>query len=446
VNLLGPKHVAGPAMVVAGAMVLCTLVLVVCAMVQIEWGKLDLGSMWHQPLDLWRAFVAVVLALSGVEAISNLTGVMKQPVTKTAGRAIWVVAIEVAVLNILLGIAMVAAAPGRDEHTEDMLAFMAGLYVGPWFEVVVRIVAGVLLLSAANTAIGAIVGTLYVMSRDGELPAFFQKLNAFGTPWVGAVVGGVVPAVVLMFVSDLRTLAALYAIGIVGAVAINTGLCAYHPRLRRAWRKVLMGGISFLLAGVWITLAITKLPALLFVTLIMVVGLSARQFTRWKASRSRKPTLLRRAIMEQLTPEALGKRRLLLATAGGTQLAEPAMQMAAREDCSLVVCFVREVNLSFKVDERSLTLDTDPAADDLFTRFLELGHQYNVPVIPVYDTGPNSPEMIAEMAAIHGVEKVLIGSSRRGSLHQIIKGSFQRKIESLLPPETRVVVVTSATV
>jgi amino acid transporter len=84
VNLLGPKHVAGPAMVVASAMVVCTLVLVVCAMVQIDWGKLDLGSMWHQPLDLWRAFVAVVLALSGVEAISNLTGVMKQPVTKTA--------------------------------------------------------------------------------------------------------------------------------------------------------------------------------------------------------------------------------------------------------------------------------------------------------------------------------------------------------------------------
>ena len=45
--------------------------------------------------------------------------------------------------------------------------------------------------------------------------------------------------------------------------------------------------------------------------------------------------------------------------------------------------------------------------------FLTRGHEAGVPIIPMYDTGPNSAELIAELAAINGVDRVLIGSSRR---------------------------------
>ena len=44
---------------------------------------------------------------------------------------------------------------------------------------------------------------------------------------------------------------------------------------------------------------------------------------------------------------------------------------------------------------------------------------------------------------MNGVTKVLLGSSRRGAIHKIIKGSFQRKIESFLPPDIPVQVITS---
>jgi hypothetical protein len=94
------------------------------------------------------------------------------------------------------------------------------------------------------------------------------------------------------------------------------------------------------------------------------------------------------------------------------------------------------VALSYKVEaERRLTLDTDPAAQTLFTDFLAHGHRYAVPIIPVYDTGPDAAELIAEHAAMNGVHKVLLGTSRRGAIHKIIKGSFQRKLESFLPPD-----------
>src|SRR5947209_1749306 len=95
-NLLGPKHTASFAAFAAAGMVGITLLVVVCAVPQIDWRHLRLGTFHQPPRAMWEAFVSIVLALSGVEAIANLTGVMKKPVYRTASRGIWVVAAEVA--------------------------------------------------------------------------------------------------------------------------------------------------------------------------------------------------------------------------------------------------------------------------------------------------------------------------------------------------------------
>jgi amino acid transporter len=445
-NLMGPKHTAGFAIFAAGGMMVITVLVVGFALPFVDWQHLNLGRPpWeHPPVDWWRAFVFVVLALSGVEAIANLTGVMKKPVYYTARKAIWAVAAEVALFNLLLAVAMVTLAPPREAHVGDMMAFIAQGPHGerPWLGWPVRIVGGLLLLSAANTAVNGLMSIVYVMSRDGELPAFMQKLNSFGSPWVGAIIAASAPGIVLLFAHDLETLASLYAIGVVGAVAINCALCAFHPRLRKWYRKAAMTCLAVLLIAIWVTLALTKLHALAFVTIVMVIGLVLRQATRFHQARRPKPSLLRQAIMEQLTLDALERPKLLLATAGSAQMAEPALRVAKEVGATLVVTFVREVALSYKVEaETRLTLDTDRAAQDLFTDFLEHGHRHGVPIIPAYDTGHNAPELIAELAAIHGVGKVLIGSSRRGALHQMIKGSFQRKLETLLPPDIPVQVL-----
>jgi amino acid transporter len=442
-NLLGPKHSAGFALFAAGGMIAITLMVVVFALPQVRWSQVNLGTWRQPPMEMWRAFVAIVLALSGVEAIANLTGVMKKPVYRTASRSIWIVAGEVALFNLILALVMCAAGPDRQSHKEDMMAFLAGRFVGPLGEWPVRILGGLLLLSATNTAVNGLMSVTYVMSRDKELPQFFQKLNGFGAPWIGAIVAAGVPALVLLFFHDLETLADLYAIGIVGAVAINCSLTVFHPRLRKWKRKVPMFLIGLLLAAIWITLAATKWHALAFVCIVLTVGLILRRVTKYAQTRRPKPSLLRQAIIEQLTPEALAKPRLLLATAGSAAMADQAVEIASAEGAALVVAFIREVALNYKVEaETRLTLDTDPAAQTLFAEFLERGHQNGVPIIPAYDTGPNSAELIAELAAMNGVETVLIGSSRRGALHHIIKGSFQRKLESLLPSEIHVRVLS----
>ena len=438
VNLLGPKHTGGAAWVVAAGMVCITLLVTFAALFsgKVDWRNIHFGSLSQSPSDMWVAFISIVLALSGVEAIANLTGVMKRPVAHTARKAIWVVAAEVAVFNVVLALFMLAIFPlDRAAHVNDMLAFLTSFYVGNWGEWMVRIIGGLLLLSAGNTAITDMISVQYLMARDGELPQFMQTLNRFGVPWVPAITATSVPIMVLMVCHNLESLAALYAIGVVGAVAINVSLCALHPRLHRMRRKVPMVMLGVVLLAIWVTLAATKLHALAFVLMVMAVGLSARAATKWYARRKGpRLSLLRQAIMEQLTPEAFSLPKILLCTYGSDALARAAMAEAQARGTSLVVCFIRQVSLSVKWDEKR-SLDTDHAAQKTFARFLELGSLYKVPVIPMYDSGPEAAELIAETAAMNGAQEVLIGSSRHGRLHQIIRGSFQRKLEGLLPGE-----------
>ena len=40
-----------------------------------------------------------------------------------------------------------------------------------------------------------------------------------------------------------------------------------------------------------------------------------------------------------------------------------------------------------------------------FSRFLDLGHEHGVPILPVYDSGADAAELMAETAAIHGCEQ-----------------------------------------
>jgi hypothetical protein len=448
-NLMGPKHTGGFAIVAAVGMILITLMVVASGALS---GKTDWSELphriaplsGHNPLGIWVAFVSIVLALSGVEAIANLTGVMEKPVATTAARAIWIVAVEVAIFNVLLALFMHNLFPlPNDAHKEDMLAYLSKFYMGPWGEWGVRIIGGLLLLSATNTAINGLTSIMYVVSRDGELPSIFQQVNRYGAPWVAGVLAAGVPVLVLLISHDLEHLAALYAIGVVGAVAINTLLVSTHPRLRRAWRKAGAFALGILLLLIWVTLAFTKLHALAFVTIVMAVGLIARAVTKWYARRGgEKPSLLRQAILEQLSPEVAAGRKFLLGTYGSDALARAALRRCKEEHATLVVCFIRQVSLSYKYGlDRPLSIDTDLAAQKTFAKFLDMGHQMGVPVMPVYDTGQDAALLMAEAAAIYGCEKIFIGTSRQGALYHLIKGHFQQRLEALIPPDIAVEVL-----
>jgi hypothetical protein len=281
----------------------------------------------------------------------------------------------------------------------------------------------------------------YLMARDGELPTPLVKLNRFGVPWLAALLASGVPIIVLFISHDLDALAALYAIGVVGAVAINISLCAVHPRLRKMHRRIPMTILAFVLLAIWITVAYQKHAALVFVSIILVFGLSARQLNKWLANRKGpRLSLLRQAIMEQLGHGALERPRVLLGTYGSDQLARRALELCKASGSTLVVCFVRSITLSYKWN-RALTMESDVSAMRTFAKFLDAGHEMGVPVLPIYDSGSDPAELMAEAAALSGCSRVLIGTSRHGPVYHLIKGSFQQKLEALLPPEIRVDVI-----
>src|SRR5437763_3227836 len=115
INWFGPKHSGSLAVALA-----LPTVIVVVALIAISAPHLTTRFLEprHESLRvLWVQFVSVILALSGVEAIANLTGVMKldegstiaEPkVGREAANAIWPVAIEVVLGTALLGWAMLS--------------------------------------------------------------------------------------------------------------------------------------------------------------------------------------------------------------------------------------------------------------------------------------------------------------------------------------------------
>src|ERR1700730_5630201 len=253
----------------------------------------------------WNGFVSIVLALSGVEAIANATGVMKlnkgstddhPSVTDTSNRAILWVMFEVCIFTALLGLGMQALhglqiqgenvdAPGHPGVRDYMLKYMGEVFVGgalgptagqiaAWC---VSIVFGCLLLSAVNTAIVALVAILFLMSRDGELPQRFVKMNSFGVPISGLLLSTLVPVLLVIAVRDVAALADLYAVGVVGAIATNLGAVSTDRKLDLAiWERVLMFFTFLVMAAIEISLLIDKPNARLFALAILVFGLVLR--------------------------------------------------------------------------------------------------------------------------------------------------------------------------
>src|ERR1041384_6175783 len=297
INYYGPKHSGSFAVALALPTAVVVVVLVALSVPHLTTHFLErphrsLGAVWVQ-------FVGVILALSGAESIANLTGVMKldpgstmehPSVARESLKAITPVAIEVVLGTALLGWAMLSlpAVLGNTMHVTtrdgvawvlqqrsgDMLRFIGEQFatasfspaVGQIFGWVVGIVFCLLLLSAANTAIVAMIGLLYMMSRDREMPRQFRQLNRHGVPIYPLLIALGLPTVVLLFVANFTALAGLYAIGVVGAIAVNVGSCTFNRSVGFTWYdRVLFGATFCILFFVEITLAHTKPDALFFV-------------------------------------------------------------------------------------------------------------------------------------------------------------------------------------
>ena len=289
-NYLGPTKTGSVAMVVALATVVLTLVIGLACLPHLgEAFKLVESPFKNGAKQSWIGFTEIVLALSGVEAIANMTGIMVQPVEKTARKAILPVLIEIVILNLILALAMTSLPDsvlyeklpnGQYAHTGDMLKMIAIQYVGPGFAAVASVVFAALLLSAVNTSLADLVSIQFMLSRDKELPRALSGLNRYGMPVIPLVIGAVLPAIVVLIFSDVEKLAALYAIGVVGAISINLGTTSTNKNLAlKPFERAFMFGLTLVMLAIGLTICLEKPAARSFALIILVSGLAGRLVT-----------------------------------------------------------------------------------------------------------------------------------------------------------------------
>jgi hypothetical protein len=480
VNYLGPKKSGALALVVAIATVVLTLVIGLWAFPSL--GQAHVSHPDGTPLHWWVQFTSLILAISGVEAIANMTGLMVEPVEKTSAKSIYSVLCEIVILNLVLTVAMLAMpldvlGGGNPEnayvaHRDDMLRAIASYYVGPAFAAVAAIVFAMLLLSAANTAITDLVSIQFMMARDKELPAHLGLLNTWGMPVLPLILATLFPIAILVAISDVEQLADLYAIGVVGAVAINLGSCAtnFQVELTRA-QRVGMGLIAVVMTGIWITIAIEKPHALIFATCILIVGLTARYLFRHRdqvrhwileefsatrlflpkaaaqlaasatalAPLSAAVPALQDEADEALNPGRTGGR-VLLTTRGNVPVFRFALERAKRQKAELFVVFVRNLAVPAIGTPSTPDYEADAAAKKFFDIVSRETQGSGVTVHSDYVVARNVGRAILSLTTGLAVDTLILAAPQHGVLWRTVKGNVLKYVTRHLPKHIELIV------
>lgn len=440
INWFGPSKGGNIASLIALAAVACVLGLFIFTIPSLPHVQL------HAPtggfMKNWGSFVGIVLALSGVEAIANMTGIMVEPVEKTSKRAIWPVLIEVSILTFLLGLAM-NAIPNLGDHTEDMLRALASHYVAPWYGTVISVVFGFLLLSAVNTAITDLVNIQYLMAHDRELPEVFSHLNKFGMPAIALIVSTAIPALVLVVEHDLVRLAALYAIGVVGAITINLGSCATNFKIMmKTWERALLFFSSVILFFVEITIAYEKRSALIFAATVLVVGFSLRFMAKRFAPVSEQafvPDINVLTVSEAKSLASLyhGSSLVALRSLNPALLDEAALRVRARGENSIYLSYVEPMP-----DFAELPEEVEPSKEsvELLAHAQREMETRGITAVPIWQAGEDAGKLIAMAANELDVETVIIGATKRSALMKLMRQDVFQSLARRLDPRRHLLI------
>src|SRR5450755_3590980 len=467
-NLLGPKHTGGLAFLISvpTALVVITLGLFSLPHLGVALGHLQPlhGSFWQN----WSGFVGIVLALSGVEAIANATGVMRlnpgsaeanPSVTRTSTPALLWVMVEVCIFTALLGLAMNALgglqvvhgdvnAPGAQGVRDYMLRYMGETFVGGAlgptighaFGFAVSITFGLLLLSAVNTAIVDLITIQFLMARDREMPSIFQRLNRWGVPSFGMFLATVVPIALVLLVKDMVGLADLYAVGVVGAIATNLGATATDRHLRiKSWERTLMFGTFVVMAAIEMSLLIDKPNARYFAVTTLAVGLILRGLVQERRIKKEAAIAPAAAPVPVAAPEAptaatemLGGEAMLCAIRGTGRTLDFALREARETGRRLYLLFVREQRFMTEQDVKRKWQE-DPEAREIFEN--ARARSPDQPPLFCYAVSDSASQTIVDIAATLGASRLILGAPRRNALVNILRGNMVREVSDLLPEE-----------
>lgn len=461
INFFGPKHSGSMAVALAIPTVVVVAFIALFAAPHLTFVHLQPS---HKSFEHnWTAFVGVILALSGVEAIANLTGVMKLDpgstvdlprVRKTASRAILVVAVEVVIGTALLGWAMLSLSPSLKavmlERWDDMLTVLAEQYgsmaLGPVFGrvfgILTALIVGLLLLSAVNTAIVALIGLLYLLARDGEMPRDFAKLNPYGVPWIPVLIATALPLLVVAFSPDQISLMELYAIGVVGAITVNLGSCIFNRSLGLRWNeRGVMIVTALILLAVELTLAKTKPNALFFIICILLSGFALRAVAQRGvvSPAGDLPATTENPAAPAVPlppPQQTQVQAIMVAARGWTPVLHFALEEARLRGAILYVLYVRLVSVSMPspaAQQEPPKWQNDRPAAEIMQGMKELATVASVRMLPVYAVSDDVATSVLDLSATLGIDMLVLGAPQRSGLAALLRGDVVTEVAKHLP-------------
>ncbi len=464
----------------------------------------------------WVNFTKICLALAGVEAVANMTGLMKQPVGREAKRTIWPVSIEVVGLNMIFGLALaglsftVLSTSLIDMHTPDEIrlqdtrtAFIEtlppdfqhtytnksaislnetqlgrlpeesvhayelieqheheveqytnasmriiaketathalGPQIGGVFGTVAGITFGLLLLSATNTAVMAMVSVFFAMANDNELPKGLTKLNYSGVPWVGLIVSVIIPIVVILVEQDVTVLASLYVLGVTGAITVTVLSSAYNKELEIGTiSRILMWILGLFLFSISMTIAITQPISTAFSGALVALALGVRTIRSNAAAAKtgdsiQAPTTGWLKMLQDITISIDPDKPKIMLAARGRYQSEYAVDIAKRREATLFAIFVRPIRVLDLRPGQAPRIETDESAQEALGTTAMLAKEAGVPFVPIFVTSQSIADEILDYTVTYGCDTLIMGKSRRSVFSRKLEGDVVSEISNDLP-------------
>jgi amino acid transporter len=471
-NYFGPRHTGNAALIIALLTFGAVLVLGFLSIPYIGDAVTHLEPPHGGVFKNWEIFVGIIVALSGIEAIANQTGVMKldpgttekdPSVHKTSKKAILIVMIEVCFFTGFFGFMINAIpdlklmngevfAPDDPGIRDYMLKYMGNYFVthfwgselaGYFFGFFISTVFAILLLSAVNTAIVSLNSLLYVMSKDGQLPEIFQKMTPFGVPRYPLIIATLAPIVVLIFLHDVAGLANLYAVGFVGAIAMNLGVTATDKKLSMSRpERYFMFTTFIVMASIELTLFFTKPEARRFAFAVLTLGLILRALVLEHRQRAwaNKKINQKHATMfkeDELKPVHYGAMLCVVNKIGKTL--DFALNEAKKMEQPLNILFIKEQKVVSEEDHMRSWLD-DENACNLFDYAQESSHEMDLKFF--YAITDMASGTIVQTANDLKVSRLIIGKPRHSPIIQLLRGNIVQEVSEKLPDEIDLVIIS----
>jgi len=474
VNIVGLRESARLSLVMAVASFLTNMVVLVVMLTSLDlegWKTLfSLFSGFRElgMRELLVGFGAAWLAFSGLETISQLSPVLRQPVKRTAMFAMVGVIITILLTSpmlTLLSVAKVganASIPGSERFISDLAAQTNVQFLST----AVVFTAASLLLFAANTAI---IGAYHVFLKLAELhyvPRRMMRRNPrFNTPHIAILVATIVPiAIVLVTQGEMGVLGDMYAFGLLGAFTIESGgldILRWRDR-KRGW--VFLVGLvpTTMVVVAWLVNIVEKPLATAFgggiATAGMIYGIALREgwikeaihhipsVSREDLRRSERgeahapeiqAEIVNLAMAADLKP--LYTSSTLVAVRGESTgvVAEALARVKGMGENALYCIYVEEWPgmLYGKEDP----LPSEEGVQSL-TSAARQAAAAGVQVIPIWTTTYTESEGLARAARELEVNCLVTGISGRSLPYRVFRGQVLKKLPKLLPASCRLMV------